>query len=98
MTSKGTGGHCYGLNILKNQKEITHIKMVLNKITNVSEVPFENPNYNQINSIGRQWIFEYTLAIAKEMLGYIRGKYSTIPIPDAECNFKPIRFIIFSNS
>jgi hypothetical protein len=55
-----------------------------NKITNVAEVPFTNPNYTQINSIGRQWIFEYTLAIAKEMLGYIRGKYSTIPIPDAD--------------
>ena len=54
-----------------------------NKVTNVAEVPFENPNYNHINSIGRQWIFEYTLAIAKEMLGYIRGKYGTIPIPDA---------------
>lgn len=53
------------------------------KITNVAEVPFENPNYNFINSIGRQWIFEYTLAIAKEMLGYIRGKYGSIPIPDA---------------
>ena len=54
-----------------------------NKVTNVAEVPFENPNYNNINSIGRQWIFEYTLAIAKEMLGYIRGKYGQIPIPDA---------------
>tara|TARA_R110002020_G_scaffold41891_1_gene123095 strand:- start:3049 stop:4197 length:1149 start_codon:yes stop_codon:yes gene_type:complete len=54
------------------------------KITNVGNVPFQNPNYNNINSIGRQWIFEYTLAIAKEILGYIRGKYSTIPIPDAE--------------
>ncbi len=54
-----------------------------NKVTNVAEVPFENPNYNNINSIGRQWVFEYTLAIAKEMLGYIRGKYGTIPIPDA---------------
>ena len=55
-----------------------------NKITNVSEVPFSNPNYNDINSIGRQWIFEMTLAIAKEILGYIRGKYTTVPIPDAE--------------
>ena len=54
------------------------------KITNVGEVPFENPNYNKINSIGRQWIFEMTLAISKEMLGYIRGKYSTIPIPDSD--------------
>lgn len=55
-----------------------------NKITNVSEVPFENPNYNIINSIGRQWIFEMTLAISKEILGYVRGKYSTIPIPDSD--------------
>jgi len=53
-------------------------------ITNVSNVPYENPNYSRINSIGRQWIFEYGLAIAKEILGYVRGKYSTIPIPDAE--------------
>ena len=54
------------------------------KVTNIAEVPFENPNYDTINSIGRQWIFEMTLAIAKEMLGYIRGKYSTIPIPDSD--------------
>ena len=37
-------------------------------------------------------MFEYALAIAKEILGYIRGKYSTIPIPDARCNLKPSRF------
>jgi len=55
-----------------------------NVITDVGNVPFQNPTYTQINSIGRQWIFEYTLSIAKEMLGYIRGKYSTIPIPDSD--------------
>jgi hypothetical protein len=54
------------------------------KVTNVAEVPFSNPDYNKINSIGRAWIFEMTLAIAKEILGYVRGKYSTIPIPDAD--------------
>jgi len=53
-------------------------------VTNVSNVPYGNPNYTQINSIGRQWIFEYTLALAKEMLGYVRGKYSTVPIPGSE--------------
>ena len=52
-----------------------------NLITNTSNVPYINPVYAQINSIGRSWIFEYTLALAKEMLGYVRGKYSTIPIP-----------------
>ena len=53
-------------------------------ITNVADVPYENPTYSNINSIGRSWIFEYALAIAKEMLGYIRGKYSQIPIPGSE--------------
>ena len=55
-----------------------------NLITNTSNVPYVNPIYTQINSIGRSWIFEYTLAICKEMLGYVRGKYSTVPIPGSE--------------
>ena len=54
------------------------------KISNISNVPMNNPVYSQINSVGRQWIFEYTLAIAKEMLGLIRNKYEQIPIPGAE--------------
>lgn len=53
-------------------------------ITNVSNVPYANPTYEQINSVGRSWIFEYTLALCKEMLGYVRGKFSSVPIPDAE--------------
>lgn len=55
-----------------------------NLITNVSNVPYNNPVYAQINAIGRQWIYEYTLANCKEMLGYVRGKYQTLQIPDAE--------------
>lgn len=55
-------------------------------ITNVSNANYSNPNYSQINSIGRQWIFEYTLAICKEMLGLIRGKYQQIPIPGQGVN------------
>jgi hypothetical protein len=55
-----------------------------NIITNASNVPYENPTYTRINSIGRSWIFEYALAISKEMLGYVRGKYSQIPIPGSE--------------
>jgi hypothetical protein len=55
-----------------------------NKITNTSNVPFQNPNYNLINSVGRMWIFEYTLALTKEILGYVRGKYSSVPIPNQE--------------
>jgi len=53
-------------------------------ITDVSKVPYENPEYLLINSIGRKWIFDYCLAICKEMLGYIRGKYQVVPIPNSE--------------
>lgn len=53
-------------------------------ITNVAEVPYNNPTYEHINSVGRQWVFKYTLALAKELLGYIRGKYQTVPVPGSE--------------
>jgi len=55
-----------------------------NLVTNVSNVPYNNPVYAQINSVGKMWIFQYTLALVKEMLAYVRGKYGTIPIPGAE--------------
>jgi hypothetical protein len=55
-----------------------------NKITDTATAPYLNPNYSKINSIGRSWIFEYTLAKSKEMLGLTRNKYSQIPIPGAE--------------
>ena len=53
-------------------------------ITNVGEVPYSNPTYAYINSVGRQWIFRYTLALAKELLAYVRGKYQTVPVPGSE--------------
>lgn len=53
-------------------------------ITNPSNVPYTNITYSQINQPGRQWIYEYTLALASELLGLIRGKYNQIPAPGAE--------------
>jgi len=50
-------------------------------VNNMNTLPFENIPYNSINSIGKQWIRRFTLALCKEMLGYIRGKFATIPIP-----------------
>jgi hypothetical protein len=50
-------------------------------ITNVGEVPYDNVKYSHVNSVGRQWIYRYTLALTKELLGYIRGKYQQIPVP-----------------
>jgi hypothetical protein len=53
-------------------------------VTDISNVPYQNPVYSKINAPGRYWIFEYALALASENLGLIRGKYSTVPIPGAE--------------
>jgi hypothetical protein len=30
------------------------------------------------------WVYQYTLALCREVLGYVRGKYSTVPIPGSE--------------
>jgi hypothetical protein len=54
------------------------------QISDFSNVPYEDVIYNKINAPGRQWIRKYYLALCKEMLGAIRQKYSTIPIPGGE--------------
>ena len=52
-----------------------------NLITDISNVPYTNPTYAYINEPGRQWIRKYALALSKEMLGSVRGKYQSLPIP-----------------
>tara|TARA_A100001515_G_scaffold104104_1_gene84761 strand:- start:240 stop:1541 length:1302 start_codon:yes stop_codon:yes gene_type:complete len=51
-------------------------------VNNMNTLPFENIPYNRINSIGKQWIRRFALALSKEMLGLIRSKFATIPIPN----------------
>ena len=70
--------------LLKSERLANSVTDATNKISNVSNVPYDNPNYTTINSIGRSWIFEMTLAIAKEMLAYVRNKYQNIPIPGSD--------------
>jgi hypothetical protein len=70
--------------ILKEDRLNAGMVSASNQVTNVSNVPFTNPVYSQINSVGKQWIYEYVLAICKETLGLIRGKYQTVPIPNSE--------------
>jgi len=53
-------------------------------IGDYSNVPYNNIPYSGINSVGKQWIRKYFLALCKEVLGSIRQKYQTIPIPGAE--------------
>jgi hypothetical protein len=55
-----------------------------NVVSDLSNVPFQRLEYTSINSAGKQWITRYTLALAKEMLGAVRAKFSSIPIPGAD--------------
>tara|TARA_B100000029_G_scaffold509153_1_gene597665 strand:- start:42 stop:1337 length:1296 start_codon:yes stop_codon:yes gene_type:complete len=62
-------------------EEDDNYKSGVNGINNINTVPFDNLPYENINSIGKQWIRKYCLALCKEMLGQIRGKFTTMPIP-----------------
>lgn len=64
-----------------------------NLITDISNVPYTNPTYQYINQPGRQWIRRYTLALVKEMLGGIRGKYQSVPIPGSETTLDYARLL-----
>jgi len=50
-------------------------------VNNMNTLPFANLPYKNINSIGKQWIRRFALALTKEMLGQVRGKFGSIPIP-----------------
>ena len=53
-------------------------------VSDFSNVPYDNMEYQFINDVGRQWIRKYGLALTKELLGIVRSKYGTIPVPNAE--------------
>ena len=53
-------------------------------VSNLSNLPYGNIDFEDINSIGRQWVRQYCLALCKELLGLIRSKFSTVPIPGAD--------------
>ncbi len=53
-------------------------------VSDISNIPYNRLVYTNISQLGRGWIYKYTLALAKELLGLIRGKYSTVPIPGAD--------------
>lgn len=53
-------------------------------VSNLSNVPYGNFVYSRVNSLARQWVRQYTLALCKELLGMIRSKFSSVPIPGGE--------------
>jgi hypothetical protein len=55
-----------------------------NVVSDYANVGYDFIPYSRINDVGKQWIRKYTLALAKELLGAIREKYSSVPIPGSE--------------
>jgi len=55
-----------------------------NVVSDYSNIGYDFAVYTEINDVGVQWIRKYTLALTKELLGAIREKYSTIPIPGSD--------------
>lgn len=53
-------------------------------VSNLSNIPFGLYEYLKVNSVGRQWVRQYCLALARELLGQVRSKFSSIPIPNAD--------------
>ena len=53
-------------------------------VTDVSNAPYEFHSFGTINDVGKRWIMKYYLSLCKELLGAIRAKYQSIPIPGGE--------------
>jgi hypothetical protein len=56
----------------------------VNGVSNLSNVPYGNFVYSRVNSMARQWVRQYTLALCKELLGMIRSKFGSVPIPGGD--------------
>jgi hypothetical protein len=69
--------------VVKDRRENSTI-ITPNVVSDYSNVGYNFAEYTKINDVGKQWIRKYTLALAKEMLGAVREKYSTVPIPGSE--------------
>jgi hypothetical protein len=69
--------------VVKDVKEKATV-ITPNVVSDYSNVGYNFAEYLTINDVGKQWIRKYTLALAKEMLGAIREKYSSVPIPGSE--------------
>ena len=54
------------------------------KVSDPSNIPYKYITYSEVNAPGRQWIRKFTLALSKELLGIIRSKYGSMPLPNGE--------------
>jgi hypothetical protein len=53
-------------------------------VSDLSNIPYTHIVYTNTNDMSKTWIYKYTLALAKELLGIIRSKFDSIPYPDGQ--------------
>ena len=82
----GTLGRIYFEYMSRDEFEHDSQTIQVDSLSDYSDVPYDFIQYSNINDVGKQWIRKYTLALSKELLGAIREKYSSVPIPDGEVN------------
>jgi hypothetical protein len=70
--------------ILKDDRNNTLQGKTNAVVSDFSNAPYDNMQFIHINDVGKQWIKKYALALCKELLGTIRSKYASLPIPNAE--------------
>ena len=82
--STDEGNKVYFHYYIRSERSDTTRSHTNNKVTDPSNIPYQFITYQEINAGGRQWIRRYTLALAKELLGIIRSKYASMPLPNGE--------------
>ena len=83
-TSNNTPNRLYFEYMVRNEFIANSTSVRNNVVSDYSNIGYDFIPYQSINDVGKQWIRKYTLALAKELLGAIREKYSSVPIPGAE--------------
>ena len=79
-----TGGKLWFEYFVRNEFIQNSTNVTVDVVSDYSNVGYDFIPYTSINDVGKQWIRKYTLALAKELLGAIREKYSSVPIPGSE--------------
>jgi hypothetical protein len=79
-----TAGKLYFEYFVSDEFVTNSTKVKPNVVSDYANIGYSFIQYESINDVGRQWIRKYTLALAKELLGAIREKYSSVPIPGSE--------------
>ena len=82
--SDDSGNKIFFKYYVKEDKQSTASTFTNNRVTDPSNTPYKFITYSEINAPGRQWIRKFTLALSKELLGIIRSKYASLPLPNGE--------------